>query len=32
VLSDVWNTSGAEPDANPATRAIEVAGLLEPLL
>lgn len=32
VLSDVWNTSGVEPAANPATRAIEVAALLEPLL
>jgi streptomycin 6-kinase len=34
VLSDVWNTEGygVDPAASPATRAIEVAGLLEPLL
>jgi streptomycin 6-kinase len=34
VLSDVWNTEAEEFDAagHPATRAIQVAGLLEPLL
>jgi streptomycin 6-kinase len=34
VLSDVWNTEGEEFDAagHPATRAIQVAGLLEPEL
>jgi streptomycin 6-kinase len=32
VLSDVWNTEGSESASSPATRAIQVAGLLEPLL
>jgi streptomycin 6-kinase len=32
VLSDVWNTEGSEPVSRPATRAIQVAGLLEPFL
>jgi streptomycin 6-kinase len=34
VLSDVWNTEGEGVDLTdyPATRAIQVAGLLEPLL
>jgi streptomycin 6-kinase len=32
VLSDVWNVEAAEPNEDPATRASEVAGRLEPLL
>ena len=32
VLSDVWNTEESEPVSDPASRASEVAGLLEPLL